>query len=801
MTNLQKIFFISLLLLVVQSCGGGEPPNPPVSDNDPPQWDQSVGITSAIAGNKLVTVSWGTATDAQSPPVIYLIFMDTDSNPWDQIPVIKPSNEPFTFTGLINEQEYWFGVRCQDSHNPPNREENIVTKSATPTDAGNIDNSPPVWNNTVGITSIESYDRQLRVHWGVATDAQSPPVEYLVYVDTDMHPWDQTPVIRTTNAPYTFIDVDNGITYWCGVRCRDSANPPNTDSNTVVLSRIPNDEYPPMWDDEEGITAVVPGANSVTVYYGSATEGSSKPVWYMIYKDTDNNPWDKPPVVRSAPGSFTFTGLEIRDYWFGVRCRDSATPPHIDQNSKVLSAKPLNRDWVKTLDCTVNKNNMAIDIDRNIIIAGTFEGNVDLNPGPEFDIHQSDDSRDIFLNKFNNDGILLWSRTWGSRENDDEISGITTDNSGNIYVTGNFQGTVDFDPGSGVEIHSSNDPRFPDIFVSKFTPNGQLNWIFTIGYWLWDTSAGIVMINSSDFILYGDFSGTVDFDPGPGEDNHVAFLSCTPFISKFNIDSTYKWTKSWTGSSISGMYFQDATCDELENIYITGWHDGWVDFDPGSHDDLYYAEREDIFLIKLDQSGGYCWAKAWEGVHGSGSGTSITANDLSEIYFMGTFSGKKDFDPGIEDWEVDERTSDHKDIFLSKYDTDGQYYWTKTWLGSEDDLGYDMTIDSAGNFYITGSYQVSMDFDPGAGVVEYSSMGEEDIFLMKLDSNADYLWALPYGGVQKDEGLSVCIDSFDNAYFSGNFSGSVDFNSGGSVKRFTSTGASDAFFYKLRAAR
>jgi len=101
------------------------------------------------------------------------------------------------------------------------------------------DNEPPVWDSNIGIENAHGGNESVKVFWGTATDAGNPPVEYLLYMDEDNDPWDQIPVIVTTNEPYTFMGLENGQTYWFGVRCRDSASTPNVDTNTFVLSAIP----------------------------------------------------------------------------------------------------------------------------------------------------------------------------------------------------------------------------------------------------------------------------------------------------------------------------------------------------------------------------------------------------------------------------------------------------------------------------------------------------------------------------------------------------------------------------------
>ena len=101
-------------------------------DQTAPDWDSSIGITDAISGVEQVTVHWGTATDADSPPVEYLLYMSENNPPWDQPREVVSNIYEYPFTGLVNGREYWFGVRCRDSANPPNEDSNIEVLSAIP---------------------------------------------------------------------------------------------------------------------------------------------------------------------------------------------------------------------------------------------------------------------------------------------------------------------------------------------------------------------------------------------------------------------------------------------------------------------------------------------------------------------------------------------------------------------------------------------------------------------------------------------------------------------------------------------
>jgi hypothetical protein len=128
--------------------------------------------------------------------------------------------------------------------------------------------------------------------------------------------------------------------------------------------------------------------------------------------------------------------------------------------------------WARTWGGSGEDDGYGVDVDGsgNVYVTGYFQDNsVDFNPDPTaVDPHSSNGYNDIFLSKFDSNGTFVWARTWGGSDSDIGY-GIAADGSGNVYVSGCFQGNVDFDPGSGVDNHTSNGAG--DVFLSKFPPD------------------------------------------------------------------------------------------------------------------------------------------------------------------------------------------------------------------------------------------------------------------------------------------------------------------------------------------
>jgi hypothetical protein len=108
-------------------------------------------------------------------------------------------------------------------------------------------------------------------------------------------------------------------------------------------------------------------------------------------------------------------------------------------------------------------------------------------------------------------------------------------------------------------------------------------------------------------------------------------------------------------------------------------------------------------------------------------------------------------------------------------------------------------VDSSGNVYTTGYFKSTADFDPDAGTQDLTSAGSDDVFVSKLNSSGDYVWAKKFGGGGIDNGLSVAVDSSGNVYTTGLFSATADFDPGVGTQDLISVNSFDVFVSKLNS--
>ncbi|MEO5946210.1 MAG: MopE-related protein, partial [Chitinophagaceae bacterium] len=304
---------------------------------------------------------------------------------------------------------------------------------------------------------------------------------------------------------------------------------------------------------------------------------------------------------------------------------------------------------------------------------------------------------------------------------------------GAVYTTGYFIYDVDFDPGPGTNILTAIGS---DVFISKLDNNGNFLWAKQFagsdpnenG-----TSMSISFDNSGNVYTTGHFSGTYDFDPGAGIYNLTNISGV--FVSKLDISGNFIWAKQWTHHS---TYTQACLAvDVNSNIYVTGTFNQTVDFDPGAGMyNLTAGGAQDVFVSKLDASGNFIWAKQMGAPLNDPGANSIISQSIAldaagNAYTTGYFYGIADFDPGPGIYNLTAPGNLYA-MFISKINASGNFV-SAVQIGPRV-IGYSLAVDAVANIYITGVFGLTPDFDPGAGTYNLTSAGNDDIFVLKLQT-------------------------------------------------------------------
>ena len=372
-----------------------------------------------------------------------------------------------------------------------------------------------------------------------------------------------------------------------------------------------------------------------------------------------------------------------------------------------------------------------MDVSGNVYTAGQFFGTADFDPGPGTYSLSPAGNNDIFVQKMDASGNFLWARTFGGTSYDGCYS-VSVDASGNVYTTGVFYETADFDPGSGTYNITSTGGY--DVFVQKMSASGDFLWAKAFGGESNDYGQSVSIDASGNVYTTGYFRGTVDFDPGPGTYNLTSAGNSDVFVQKLDTSGNFLWAKAIGGLSSVEAY--SVRVDASGNVYTAGLFYGTADLDPGPGTyNLTSNGSADIFVQKMDASGNFLWAKAFGGTDYDG-GQSVCLDASGNVYTTGFFRRTVDFDPGTGTANLS--SAGDYDVFVQKMNASGDFLWAKTFGGAGDDKSLSINLDASEEYiYITGYFEGTADFDPGSETYNLTSAGGGDIFVQKMMSRDD----------------------------------------------------------------
>jgi hypothetical protein len=326
---------------------------------------------------------------------------------------------------------------------------------------------------------------------------------------------------------------------------------------------------------------------------------------------------------------------------------------------------------------------------------------------------------DVFVMRLNTDGSYGWTRRIGGTQfNGDWAEGICLDSSGNIYVTAEFHGNVDFRADWGGGSDSKTSAGVSDVFVTRINADGSYGWTHSMGGSGADYSdGGIVEDGLGHVYVAGTFaSPTVNFqaDWGAGADQKTNAGNTDAFVTMITAGGSYGGTK-WVGGP-GTEHARGIAADATGNTYLAGHFQGTVDFRQdftGGSDQKVSAGYGDVFLLRINLDGSYGWTRRMggaqqdegEGVHVSGSDVYVTGA------FGGTVNFRQDFG-GISDLKSSPSV---QGSFVTRVLADGSYSWTKIFAGTATSRALAVTASGSGVVGVTGFFQGTMNFEGDFG--------------------------------------------------------------------------------------
>lgn len=398
----------------------------------------------------------------------------------------------------------------------------------------------------------------------------------------------------------------------------------------------------------------------------------------------------------------------------------------------------------------------------NSYVTGSFSGTVDFDQSAthagDSDILTARGSGDVFVAKYAADNSLLWVQRMGG---DAQVSaGVTdagrkveVDGSGNVFVVGEFRDSADF---GATTLSTAGDS---DGFLVKLNAGGTIQWARDWGTTVNDAGYGVDLDSSGNVYALGN-RGLVGFD-----------------MLKFSSTGTPLWSKSITtssGNSAGGSLAVDGT----GNVFVAGSFWGTYDFDPGPKtNNVSSGPSQSAFTLKLDTNGNFKWVSPFVGqtvgsTNGYSSAQSVALDGAGNVIVGGYYGNTVDFDPGRG---VSTLPGTHGG-FVTKLNSSGGFVWARALENSDTTFVYGLATDSSGNVYASGTFQGTIDLNPGGGIDARTSAGGYDIFVVKLTASGNYSWAETFGGTGADIGFGVAVDPTGGVHLAGYYEGTVDFD-------------------------
>jgi hypothetical protein len=477
--------------------------------------------------------------------------------------------------------------------------------------------------------------------------------------------------------------------------------------------------------------------------------------------------------------------------------------------STLMFGQPISFQWASAFSGLNQEAVKVVKTDSagQVYAAGYFTGSMDADPGSGVQMLTSAGLQDIFILKLNPAGQLLWAKRIGGSGND-MVYDLQLDPQSNIHICGFFSNSVDFDPAPTQYILHTTATNSQDIFLAKYSSNGVFNWAKSAGGGSYMSAGGSLqpavcvayslgITSSGNILMSGSILGNVDFDPTAGVQLLSAFYSPSLFVSKYTSSGNLIWAKHLTGSaSGNGSEGYCLAIDQYDNSYVGGVFTDSLDADPGPGVyPLYSVSHSSSLMLKLDANGNFIWANTFGGntISDQSSIRAMQIDIYGRINLGGHYKGSIDLDPGPGYTMAG--SAGNFDIFLVQLSASGDRIWSKRLGGQFADYCHSISINPAQHIYVCGGFRGTVDFNPGAGTdyLSSTSFSAQDAFMLKLDADGNYKYAVKAGGSQSDLAQSVCATTNGNVIVGGNFSGLADLNLTEAFLQVQAIGSGDGF--------
>lgn len=437
--------------------------------------------------------------------------------------------------------------------------------------------------------------------------------------------------------------------------------------------------------------------------------------------------------------------------------------------------------------------NISLLPDGGYITSGMFQTTADLNPTPITLNVTSNGQSDIFLSRFAANGDLVWSVQFGGSMQEEVTDMVIANNS--IYLIGNFDGSVDFDPSANT--NSLTSLGVQDGFFAAFNLDGQFQWVQHIGGAAGDM-INCMTISQDDKIILGinSYSSPLNFNTN-GTATHLNSIGQDFIIAVYNFDGTYQSSVAISNDSSNGYgSINGLATDNTGAIYATGFvADPGYNFNPNAEANIVsVANSGNVFIVKYDSNFFLSWLKTF-GAFGYDTGNDIAIFDNSKIIATGIFSGSV-----VVDDQFPALTGNSGDAgFVVELNSDGEYQFVGGMAGEGNVSPNAIKMLTNGQYYIAGRYSNTFDTDPTEGIStsppasNFLSSG----FVIKINSDNNLVWMERVGLGSEHYLHDIAVDDSQEIYLVGSFNFNSNFSIGEGSATLTSAGSLDGFLLSI----
>ena len=422
-------------------------------------------------------------------------------------------------------------------------------------------------------------------------------------------------------------------------------------------------------------------------------------------------------------------------------------------------AQSLNCQWGRAGGSeNLGSQFVATDNFGNVYIAGNFYDST-IVFGSNTLVNHKNLTYDIYVVKYNYLGDIIWAKNLGGKQNE-TISGIATDPSGNIFLTGYYQ-SVPLVLGIDTLTDTEN------IFTLKLNPSGNILWARSSAGGMCEVHS-VTCDNAGNCYITGNYSGSQLVFGSYTLSNRPTYISCV-FITKYTSGGAVDWAKNSTNDGSAGPGFTGCSYGyayKIEvapdgSIYIAGgFNTGKIIF---GTDTLWTPpfSPANVYLLKMDNAGHFIWARTFGNSTDypkpllnidQNSNPIITSQMQMADIILGT----------------DTIVGNYGDLIMVKYDPAGNRLWRHKSVLSTYNTVSSSATDPVGNVFICGTYfNWLITF---AGDTVYGN-DTASLYLLKYDNDGNEVLIKHADSCNRDYANGLSIDPIGNVYLTGSFSG------------------------------